>query len=153
VDVAEVVRTAAAVIGSGSVVVAARALRHTRQQARTAFEDSLAREYRDIAGRLPPAAFFQHGQAQLNEEQKQALFRYFDLSNEQLRLIEEERIRPETAGVWTAGISALMARDTFRRYWQELHRGLPSDFFSSLEASYNKLELANSIEEETVDGA
>jgi hypothetical protein len=128
----EIVRTVAALVASGSVVVAARSFRHTKEQARTTFEDALAREYRDIAGRLPPGAFYQDGRADLGEEHQQALFRYFDLSNEQLRLIEEGRIRPSTARVWSAGIKDLMTRDTFQHAWSELAAGVPDDFFTAL---------------------
>jgi hypothetical protein len=132
VDVASVVTTVAAVVGSASVFTGAWSLRQSRDQATTAFEDSLAREYRDIASELPPAAFYRPGKTELSDEAKGSMFRYFDLSNEQLRLIGEGRIRSETAAVWRAGIEDLMRRDTFGIYWNELQEGLPSDFLTLL---------------------
>jgi len=62
----------------------------------------------------------------------QAMFRYLDLSNEQLRLIEEGRIRDETAEIWRAGILGLLRFPTFGAAWQKLHPELPADFFTSL---------------------
>ncbi len=126
------VRTIAAVIAAGSVVIAMLALRANREQARTAFEDALAREYRDIAGALPRSAFYMHRVAELNDAEMQAMFRYFDLSNEQLRLIDEGRIRAQTAEVWTAGIEGLLRFDTFAAAWSQLRPELPEDFFTSL---------------------
>jgi hypothetical protein len=130
----ELVRTIAAVIAAGSVVIAMLALRANREQARTAFEDALAREYRDIAGVLPRSAFYMDRVAELNDAEMQAMFRYFDLSNEQLRLIDEGRIRAQTAEVWTAGIEGLLRFDTFAAAWSQLRPELPEDFFTSLVA-------------------
>jgi hypothetical protein len=133
VDGLELVRTFAAVVAAGSVVIAAVSLQMSKEQARTAFEDALAREYREIAGTLPPAAFYADQRVELDKPGMQAMFRYFDLSNEQLRLIDEGRIRDETAEVWKAGIAGLMRFETFATAWRKLHPELPADFFTSLE--------------------
>ena len=125
-------RTLAAVVAAGSVVVAAAAFQHTKEQARTTFEDAMAREYRDIAGALPPAVFFTQQVAALTEEQRQAMFRYLDLSNEQLRLIRERRIRQDTGKVWESGIEDLLRRPAFIAFWRELHTELPAEFFTAL---------------------
>ena len=132
-DELEVVRTLAALVAAGSVVLAAISLRTSREQARTAFEDALAREYREIAGTLPPAAFYAEQRATLGDSEMQAMFRYFDLSNEQLRLIEEGRIRNETGAVWKAGIVGLLRFETFGAAWRKLHPELPADFYTSLD--------------------
>lgn len=132
-DELELVRTVLAAIAAASVVIAAISLRMSREQATTAFEDALAREYRDIAGTLPPAAFYVDQRVKLDEVEMQAMFRYFDLSNEQLRLIEEGRIRDETAVVWKAGIVGLLRFETFGAAWRQLQPELPADFFTSLD--------------------
>jgi hypothetical protein len=134
VDLPEVLRTGAALVGAGSIVFAARSFRLTKDQAVTTFEDSLAREYREITGLLPPVAFYQNERAFLSDAEKRAVFRYFDLCNEQLRLIDEQRVRPVTAEIWKAGIEELMSRPTFKSCWKELQQGLPAEFFSSLDA-------------------
>ncbi len=131
-DWPEYVRTGAAVVASGSVVIAVQAFWEGRKQAQTAFEDALAREYRGITGALPAGAFFNDAAVDLSDEERKAMFRYFDLSNEQLRLAEEGRIRAETVVVWRAGIRDLMGETTFRAAWLSLHPHLPQDFFSSL---------------------
>jgi hypothetical protein len=133
-DVLQIVQTAATVVGSGGVLVAAQAFRHAKRQETTSFEDALAREYREITVTLPAAAFFSDGVADLAPEEKQAMFRYFDLSNEQLRLIQEHRIDKETAKVWTEGICELMNLPTFATTWSELEQRLPKSFFTSLNA-------------------
>jgi hypothetical protein len=69
------------------------------------------------------------------------VFRYFDLSNEQLRLIAEGRVRPKTAEVWEGGIEQLMCHQTFSKCWAELRDGLPSDFFTSLDAFLSARDL------------
>jgi hypothetical protein len=136
-DFLQLVQTVGTVIGSGAVVVAAQAFRHGKKQETIAFEDALAREYREITGALPAAAFFNEGVAQLTPREQQAMFRYFDLSNEQLRLIDAKggRIDEGTAEVWTAGICELMKLPTFTASWSELNPRLPGDFFTSLDAA------------------
>jgi hypothetical protein len=48
---------------------------------------------------LPPTAVYRHGTADLSDSEKQAIFRYFDLSNEQLRLIKEAVAEPPAAAL------------------------------------------------------
>ena len=82
----EVVRT----LGSGgtlvAVLIAAQQLFLNRRQIRAGFEDDLSREYRAISRELPADAFFADADTSLplTTEQLNAMFRYFDLSNEQL---------------------------------------------------------------------
>jgi hypothetical protein len=131
-DVGEVVRTIASVATAGGVAVAAFAFRHAREQTCTTFEDSLAREYRDIVGSLPLST--SNDGSSLGMAEKQAMMRYFDLSNEQLRLIDEGRIRPATAAEWRAGIAEVMGLPAFSKCWDELSGDLPPSFFTCLNA-------------------
>ena len=66
----------------------------TQQQARTAFEDDLSREYRTIVGELPAHAFYKTGDAELTDDMRRSFFRYFDLSNEQLFHIRNDPRQP-----------------------------------------------------------
>jgi len=118
------------------------ALRANKEQARTSFEDSLAREYRDIAGALPPAAFYAQRNEELSDSELQSMFRYFDLSNEQLRLIKEGRIRDETAAVWKDGIEGLLRFETFAAAWARLRPELPNDFFTALDQFLRERQVA-----------
>lgn len=71
-------------------------LETARNQARTAFEDSLAREYREIACSLPVSALVrQHGPAPGTPAFDNLLpqfYSYFDLSNEQAFLDQTQRV-------------------------------------------------------------
>ena len=135
----ELIRTISASVASGSVLLGVLAFVHGRRQVQTTFEDAIAREYRDIAGALPSAAFYKDAQPELGDDGRKAMFRYFDLSNEQLRLIGEGRVREETAKVWVAGITVLMRQPGFRAAWDELNPLLPAGFFTYLDGLVARL--------------
>ena len=126
------VQTAAAIVGSAGVVVATLVFRQTREQARTTFEDSINQEYRRIFSILPPEVFLADGRVELSPEQERAVLSYFDLSNEQLRLINEGRVAEGTARMWRQGIQELMALATFEDQWKMWNGGLPATFFTQL---------------------
>lgn len=127
------VAAVAAVCAAGGVGVAARALRFTRKQAVTTFEDSLDREYREIVRTLPAEVFFRdRANAPLNREQKQAMMRYFDLSNEQLRMIRDGRIEASTGVSWEEGIRDVMELKTFKTEWRAVQQDLPPNFLTYL---------------------
>lgn len=113
-----------------------------RRQAITQFEDTLASEYRAIVGRLPLDTF--HGvwrAAELEADEKRAMLQYFDLSNEQLRLVESgTRISDEAATTWGDGIRDNMRLPAFQRAWDELARELPEGYFTRMQAEVAKLK-------------
>src|SRR5690348_11103683 len=98
----ETIRT----LGSaGTVIAVSRAalqLSLNRRQTRANFEDDLSREYRAISATLPADAFFRDADrsAALTAEQSNAMFRYFDLSNEQLRFCQQGRVSRQTERAW-----------------------------------------------------
>jgi hypothetical protein len=59
-----------------------------KSQAEVDFEDDLAREYRSIIRDIPARAFIETADT-VTEEELNAFFRYFDLSNEQLFLANQ----------------------------------------------------------------
>ncbi len=61
-----------------AVFVAVWQLRAAEEQARTAFEDDLSREYRTIVGELPAEAFYIKGHLTPNERTRRAFYRYAD---------------------------------------------------------------------------
>jgi hypothetical protein len=115
------------------VIVGAASIRASKKQAETAFADAMTKEYRDVASLLPLAAFYVDGQVDLTDDLKRALFRYFDLSNEQMRLINIGRVKGPIAEDWRTGIEEFMCHGVVKRCWLELSRALPDDYFSSLE--------------------
>ncbi len=132
----EVIRT----LGSGgtlvAVSVAAYQLVLNRRQARANFEDDLSREYRAISAELPQDAFYVHvdESAALTGQQLNAMFRYFDLSNEQLRFCRDGRVSHETVEAWRAGIASNLGLPRFRQAWEQIVPRLPPDHFTELNA-------------------
>jgi hypothetical protein len=104
-----------------AVVIAALQLRAAATSARTAFEDALAREYREIARRIPI-------KAHLNEELEgdefhatlPAFFQYLDLSNQQVFLRVNGRIGRATWDEWCEGIRFNLSRKAFHMAWEHL---------------------------------
>ena len=88
-----------------AVLVAVWQLRIAKEQARTAFEDDLSREYRAIVGDLPPQAFYMKGpEFTADDKSMRAFYRYVDLSNEHLFLAQLGRVNPKTVEQWQDGI-------------------------------------------------
>ncbi len=108
-------------------------LRTAEEQARTAFEDDLSREYRTIIGELPPEAFYVKGEVTPSEATRRAFYRYFDLSNEQLFLAREGRVSDATVEQWKDGIRGNLERlPAFRAAWADIADRVPDDFFEDL---------------------
>ncbi len=124
-----VITTAIGVLGG------AWQLLRTHQQNVTAFEDSLAREYRELAASLPIKAFLgENLTEQEHEENLDRFYHYFDLSNEQAFLHERRRVRASTWKFWKDGIASNFKRPAFRRAWNEVCRR--SSDFSELRALF-----------------
>jgi hypothetical protein len=130
----EVVRT----LGSGgtliAVSIAAYQLVLNRRQARANFEDDLSREYRTISAGLPQDAFYVQVDESvgLTEPQLNAMFRYFDLSNEQLRFCRDRRVSKETAKAWEEGITSNLGLPRFRQAWDQTVPRLSHSHFTQL---------------------
>ena len=54
----ELIQTIANIATAVAAITAAKQLILTHKQAVTTFEDTLAREYRELAAKLPPEAFY-----------------------------------------------------------------------------------------------
>lgn len=111
------------------VAVAAYQLLVARQQARTAFEDSLSTQYRQVIERLPMEALFGE---QVSRSDVMALlphfYRYFDLCNEQAFLHRHGRISKKTWANWEEGILANLSRPAFEVAWSEVAARAKGDF-------------------------
>jgi hypothetical protein len=112
------------------VLVAAWQLWLAHRQSATTFEDSLAREYRELAATLPTKALL--GEELTEEEYRESFdefYRYFDLSNEQAFLRQRKRIRKSTWKFWLDGIGANLRRPAFGRAWIEVCSRPTAEFF------------------------
>jgi hypothetical protein len=111
----------AAVGSSVGVVFVWLQLITAKDIAQLQFEDGLAKEYRELANRIPTKALLG---SQLSPKEYQAafdeLFRYIDLSNEQVILRKHRRITPESWKNWCDGIKTNLDLPAFKRAWLEI---------------------------------
>lgn len=118
---AEWVSAAASIVGAIGVISALWQLRISKVIAQLQFEDGLAKEYRELASRIPTTALL--GQKLSEEEYKQAFdefYRYVDLSNEQVSLRQRNRIGKTVWQHWCSGIKANLELPSFKRAWEEI---------------------------------
>ena len=116
-------------IATVGIAIAAWQLWLAQRQAVTSFEDSVAREYRELAATLPTKALL--GEALTDEEHKDhfdEFYRYFDLSNEQASLHKRKRIKRATWRFWHDGIASNLKRPAFKRAWREVCSRSDGDF-------------------------
>jgi len=86
--------------------------------ARSEFEDSFSREYRQVVAQIPTKVFLG---ATLSPQERLAAFRfiyqYIDLCNEQKYLHERRRIGDKTWAEWEDGIMSNLARPELSAAW------------------------------------
>jgi hypothetical protein len=109
-----------------------RQIRLLREQATTAFEDSLTEHYRSIMTSIPTDVWLG---AELNtlakerhDDCRDAIYRYIDLCNEQAVLNNMERVRDETWIEWCKGIRGNMDLPAFNEVWAEVREKCPGNF-------------------------
>lgn len=111
----------ASTVAAAGVFLAFWQLRVSRNIAQLQFEDGLAKEYRELASKIPTKALLG---AELSEAEYESafdeFFRYVDLSNEQISLRQRDRITPDVWQYWCAGIQANLALPAFKRAWAEI---------------------------------
>ena len=103
-------------------------LRHARRQSQTSFEDALAREYREIALRLPLGALLWEEIDLQGPDVLKQFYHYFDLSNEQVFLRQNRRVSKPTWISWSGGIQSNLARPAFQKAWAEIKERSRTDF-------------------------
>ena len=130
--IASVMTALGVIFTSIGVFLAWRQILFTKRQAVVQFEDSLAREYREIMQELPVGAWL--GEELDDEEYAHALdsfYRYIDLSNTQTFLRKKGRVSAETWEEWCAGIQWNLSRPAFRKAWVEI-KTKAEDIFEEL---------------------
>jgi hypothetical protein len=126
---ADTLQSIAAVGTAVGVAFAGWQLWLTHQQATTSFEDSVAREYRSIAHRLPVRALL--GDMLAEEQFHEALdefYHYVDLSNEQAFLRSQSRVSLDTWLNWREGISTNLSKPAFNQAWEHIKSKAPESF-------------------------
>ncbi|WP_372828099.1 hypothetical protein [Polaromonas sp.] len=112
-----------------AVIVAAWQLLLSQKQSVTTFEDSLAKEYRDIAATLPVEALLGEPLSDSDHRDKfDEFYRYFDLCNQQVFLRQSGRVSDKTWEFWKDGIGSNLKRPAFARAWSEVAARCNGDF-------------------------
>jgi hypothetical protein len=123
-----------------AVIFAMLQLRLTKRVSQLQFEDSLAKEYRELAGRIPPKALL--GGKLSREEYKRTydeLFHYIDLSNEQCMLRSQGRVNRQVWKSWLQGIETNLKLQAFSQVWTDV-KGRTENFreLRELEKDFSK---------------
>ena len=116
-----VISALAACVAAVGVWYARHQLKTSREIAQLQFEDALGKEYRELAGELSKKALM--GEVLSDTEYEEAfdeLYRYVDLTNEQIGLRARGRITPEVWRNWSEGIKANLTLPAFARAWKEI---------------------------------
>lgn len=118
----EILAHCAAIVGIG---IGAYQLWQTRKQAQTTFEDSMAKEYRELANKFPTKVFYdfpfsEELTAREKAKAQDEFYRYFDLTNGQIFLREAGRISDQTWAFWCDGIKTNMQRAAFKAAWNDI---------------------------------
>jgi len=123
----ELVRAISAFGTAAGVVFAAVQLWRSKQQQVLRFEDEIAKEYREIARKIPVEALLGKSINRSNDALNN-IYTYIDFCNEQIFLRQKGRIRKSTWDNWLEGIKANMALPAFKEAWEEIHKCLPNIF-------------------------
>lgn len=128
-SILSVLSALANVATAAAVIVAAWQLSLSQRQSVTTFEDSLAKEYRDIAATLPVKALLGEclSDSELNDKFDE-FYRYFDLCNQQVFLHQSGRVSSKTWQFWREGLVSNFKRPAFERAWQEIAARSNGDF-------------------------
>ena len=124
-----------AVTSGATVIIALLAwqqIRLLREQSTTAFEDSLTEHYRRIMERIPTDILLRSELNTLDKERhdqcRDAIYRYFDLCNEQALLYNMKRVREDAWIEWCKGIRGNMDLPGFEEVWAEVREKCPDNF-------------------------
>jgi hypothetical protein len=125
-DTLSLISSVATAVGVG---IAATQIWMGRLQGISQFEDSFAKEYRDVASKIPTRALLG---SELTDEEKlnhfDELFRYYDLCNEQIFLRIQGRINRKTWDYWRDGMKFHFAKPAFRWAWSEINSAPHAEF-------------------------
>jgi hypothetical protein len=130
--VQEVAETVSSVATAIIAALALWQIRLIRRQFRTTFEDGLTQQYRDIMKDIPVGVWLGDAlgevSAQDRERCRDAIYRYIDLSQDQVFLHAKGRICEATWGEWKSGIESNMRQPAFREVWAEVRQRRPESY-------------------------
>ena len=121
--------TVAAIATAIGVAVAAWQIRESRKLTQSSFEDSLDKQYRDLAHGIPVDALIGKEIAESQEhETRELIYNYLDLCNEQTFLRKKHKITEETWFDWCSGMEAHLQKPAFKTVWDEVKDQSPGSF-------------------------
>lgn len=123
----ELVRAISAFGTTAGVIFAAVQLWRSKQQQVLRFEDEIAKEYREIARKIPVEALLGKPPKE-NSDALNNIYTYIDFCNEQIFLRKKGKIRKSTWENWLEGIEANMRLPAFQEAWCEIQGCLPNLF-------------------------
>lgn len=125
----EYISMIADIAAAAALFVAAWQLVLVSNQNVTSFEDSFAREYRELVAKIPTKVFLNDP---LTEDEYiqyfDEMYHYIDLCNEQAFLRKSGRISEKTWIFWKDGIASNLRRPSFERAWSEIAHRANGDF-------------------------
>ena len=145
-DWTSVVSAVANAVTAAGVLLGIWQLLLQKRIAQLQFEDALAKEYRDLATRIPTKVFFGTPIDRVELQRlRDEFYRYIDLTNEQICLRQRRRISAQVWLNWRSGIESNLSLPAFSTAWSEIKsrtdsfeelRRLERDGFSSDPASW-----------------
>lgn len=123
----EIFRAVSAFGTALGVVFAAFQLWSSKRQQVLQFEDDIAREYREIARKIPVEALLGKP-LEGDGDVLNSIYSYIDFCNEQVFLRAKGRIRKSTWDNWREGIESNMKLPAFQEAWKEINECLPGIF-------------------------
>jgi predicted transposase YdaD len=121
----DTIESAATII---AVIIAAMAIRQHNQLALAKYEEDFDKQYRELAMIIPMDVFLGIKNETVTPEVREAIFNYFDLTNEQIYQRIKGRISKDTWDDWCAGINDNMKCPEIHNLWLEVLEKAPGRF-------------------------
>lgn len=126
IDLIELLAAIATAVG---VLFVALQIWQAKRQEQVAFEDVLARQYRDIVQRISVRALLgDHLDDESFEIDLNDIYNYIDLTNEQIFLRRQRRVGLATWGNWLEGIKTNMSLPAFDKAWELIKGKMDGNF-------------------------
>ncbi len=126
-DPFELTRVIASIGTTIGVAIAAWQFWRNVEQSRTAFEDSLAKEYRELMRCIPYRALIgREISTEQIERSKEAIYNYLDFCNQQIFLRINKRVRKGTWLEWQSGMKINFSLPLFKEVAAEVFVALPT---------------------------
>jgi hypothetical protein len=123
------IEAGASVATAVGVLLAGWQIRTAKQLAKTEFEDSLTQQYREIIKCIPIEAMLGGDLGEYDQKKTlDDIYRYIDLSNEQVFLRRNNRVSGATWELWQEGIERHLKRHAFGEAWGLFKEKAPDDF-------------------------